>query len=47
MVVALTPAGRRATEAALAAAHRITEETLAPLAEQEREVLKELLRKLL
>jgi DNA-binding MarR family transcriptional regulator len=47
VVVALTPAGRRTTEAALAAAHRITEETLAPLAEQEREVLKELLRKLL
>ena len=47
VVVALTPTGRRATEAALAAAHRITEETLAPLAEQEREVLKELLRKLL
>ena len=47
VVVALTPEGRRLTEEALTAAHLVTEETLAPLAEQEREVLKELLRQLL
>jgi len=47
VVVALTPNGRRAAEEALAAAHRVTEETLSPLGKNERDALMALLRKLL
>lgn len=47
LVVALTEEGRRATEAAMPAAHRVTEETLAALSADERDLLTALLRKML
>lgn len=46
LLVVLTAAGRAAVEAALPAAGRITQETLAPLGEEERAVLLGLLGKL-
>ncbi|MBW8728448.1 MAG: hypothetical protein JF625_25315 [Inquilinus limosus] len=44
--VALSPAGQALAERILPLAHRITEETLAPLSEAEQATLVELLRKL-
>ncbi|HZV19926.1 MAG TPA: MarR family transcriptional regulator [Hyphomicrobiales bacterium] len=46
LLVELTPQGRQFVEQAAAIAHAITEETLAPLSEKERETLLALLRKM-
>jgi DNA-binding MarR family transcriptional regulator len=47
VMVALTPAGRRTAQDLFAAAHRVTEETLAQLSDEERHSLAALLRRMM